>query len=39
MPLLAKQLIRESQDLSKEENIKFFENPDDPNCHEINWHQ
>lgn len=38
-PVIAKDLIQKSQDLSNERNKNFFENPDDFLEHEPNWHQ
>lgn len=39
LPIIVKDLIQKSQDLSDERNKKFFENPDDPLEHAPNWHQ
>lgn len=39
IPIIAKDLIQKSQDLSDERNKNFFENPDDVLEHEPNWHQ
>jgi len=39
MPILAKKLIEETQDLSNENNIEFLNNPDELSCHQPNWHQ
>lgn len=36
---LAKNLIFQNQDLSKDLNRTFFENPDDPKEHGAKWHQ
>ncbi|MEK7568403.1 MAG: hypothetical protein AAB498_02130 [Patescibacteria group bacterium] len=38
-PVIAKDLIQKSQDLSDDRNKNFFENPDDFLEHEPNWHQ
>lgn len=39
LPIIAKELIVESQDMSNIRNKSFFENPDNVNEHNPKWHQ